>query len=179
MRLSSAEGSYPALGAMEDLANERMAFDVLVRELDKGGVFDAGGDVFSVFNTSEMAVVGLLGVTGENHFRASAEASEDTEEHFRVHLLDFIYQHEGTDEGASTAPANGNELEFSFCEVLHKERATDKLGEVIQDATGERGELLEQVTGEGSEVFAEGGGDAADDQDFFDALFVKQFEGDG
>jgi hypothetical protein len=179
MRLSSAERSDPALGSLEDLTNERVAFDVLIRELDNSGAFNAGGDVFSVFNTSEMTVVGLLGVPSENHFRAATEAGEDTEEHFRTHLLDFIYQHEGTHEGASTAPAHGNELEFSFCEVLHEEWATDELGEVIEDTTGEGGEFFEQVTGESAEVFAEGGGNATDDEDFIEPFFGEHLEGYG
>jgi len=171
--LRDIKGSNPGLTSLEDEADEGVAFDVVVRELDEGGIFEAGSDVFREFDATEGAVVSLLGVAGEGNFRATPEASEDTQEHFGVHLLDFVNEDEGPDEGTAAAPANGHEFEFSFSDELHDEGAANELSEVIEDGAGVGEEFFEQVTGEGAKVFAEGRGDAADDQDFFDALFVK------
>jgi hypothetical protein len=167
------------LTALEDEADEGVALDVVVRELDEGGIFEAGSDVFRELDATEGAVVSLLGVAGEGNFGATPEASEDTQEHFGVHLLDFVNEDEGPDEGPAAAPTNRDEFEFSFSEELHEEGAAYELSKVIEDGAGVGEEFFEQVTGEGAEVFAKGGGDAADDQDFINALFVKQFEGDG
>jgi len=151
----------------------------LGRKFDVGRVFEAFSDVASELEAAEGAVVGLVGVAGDDHFRAASETGQDAKDHFWGELLGLIEQDEGADEGAAAGPANGEKLQGTFSEVLHQQSTAYELAEVIEGAAGEGGELIEQFPGQGAEVFLEGGGDAADDVDLVAFFLFKQFQGGG